>query len=228
MSKLKVLIQFPTRERPEKFLKMLQKYQDLIQDHKNTSFHIICDIDDKTMNNSDIINKIRYISEFGSYCDIQFYNNTCKINAMNAGVFYKDFDIVLLASDDMTPVYIGYDEQIRSDMQHFYPDTDGVLWYFDGFRTDLNTLPIIGRKYFDRFGYIYYPEYKGFWCDNEFMEVANKLKKQTFFGTCLIRHDFHAHLGVPGDDLHQKNMRFFDKDGELFKQRKAINFGLPL
>ena len=67
---------------------------------------------------------------------------------------------------------------IRQKMIKHFPDTDGVLWFFDGWRKDLNTLCIIGRKYYERFGYIYHPDYKSFWCDAEFTEVANKLKKQ--------------------------------------------------
>jgi hypothetical protein len=82
-----------------------------------------------------------------------------KIGAINRDMdLAPPFDILLLASDDMIPIVKGYDRIIRDNMPL---DTDRVLHFNDGHRTDsLNTLCILGKKYYDRFGYIYYPEYK--------------------------------------------------------------------
>ena len=67
----------------------------------------------------------------------------------------------------MIPEIKGFDSIIRNEMQKLFPDTDGILWFFDGWRKDLNTLCILGRKYYDRFGYIYHPDYNSFWSDAE-------------------------------------------------------------
>ena len=75
--------------------------------------------------------------------------------------------IVLLASDDMIPMEKGFDNIIIDKMKNYYPDTDGVLWFNDGYQGDkLNTLCILGKKYYDRFGYIYNPEYISVLSDN--------------------------------------------------------------
>ena len=72
-------------------------------------------------------------------------------------------------------------------------DLDHVLFYNDGYcGSKLNTMCILGRKYYERFHYIYHPAYKSLWCDNEFMEVADMLGKQTYYNTCLFRHDHFA------------------------------------
>ena len=109
-----------------------------------------------------------------------FYGNSkSKIEAVNADMDkVGDWDVLLLASDDMIPQVKNYDEIIIQKMNEFFPDTDGVLWFNDGNRKDLNTLCILGKKYYNRLNYIYYPEYKSTWCDNEFTDVGNILKKQ--------------------------------------------------
>ena len=67
-----------------------------------------------------------------------------KIDAINRDVpDPKEFDILLLASDDMIPMVQGYDDIIRNKMKLYYPDTDGVLFFNDGYAEGtLNTLVI--------------------------------------------------------------------------------------
>ena len=112
-------------------------------------------------------------------------------------------------------------------MEEFYPNTDGVLWFNDGFQKDkLNTLCILGKKYYERFNYIYYPEYKSTWCDNEFMSVANILGKQTYFDEVIIKHE-HPDWGYGiNDDIHNANHKNLNFDRNLYNKRKLINFNL--
>jgi hypothetical protein len=85
-------------------------------------------------------------------------------------------------------------------MTEHYPDTDGVLWFNDGYQGNrLNTLCILGKKYYDRFNYIYHPDYISVWCDNEFMDVANLLGKQIYFDDIIIRHE-HPDWGFGSRD----------------------------
>ena len=59
----------------------------------------------------------------------------------------------------MVPLVNGYDTVIKEKMTLHYADTDGVLWFNDGHQEKkLNTLCILGKKYYDRFGYIYHPD----------------------------------------------------------------------
>jgi hypothetical protein len=139
------------------------------------------------------------------------------------------FDILLLASDDMIPVAHGYDNIIRHAMHKHYPSTDGVLWFNDGHQRDgLNTLAIMGKAYYNRFGYIYNPLYRTAWCDNEFTAVADLLKKQTYFDQVIIEHQ-HALFGLaPKDETYIKNDIGGSEDTELYYRRKSANFGILL
>jgi GR25 family glycosyltransferase involved in LPS biosynthesis len=139
---------------------------------------------------------------------------------------FNDWDIVLLASDDMIPQIEGYDDIIREEMKNNHKSTDGVLWFHDGYRTDLNTLCILGKKYYDRFGYIYNPEYSSLWCDNEFTEVANNLGKQVYINNCIIRHEHLIWIGGQNDHLATRNEKFYGEDFKIYEKRKSDNFGL--
>ena len=152
-----------------------------------------------------------------------------KIDACNRdiNIVSEEFrwDILILASDDMTPLYKGYDTVIRNNMKKYYPDTDGVLFFNDGFRkNNLNTMCILGKNYYQRFNYIYHPSYISLWCDNEFMEVANILKKQTYFNDILFKHDHPVNTGEKRDSLYNKNESYFNIDKQNYLKRKSLNF----
>jgi hypothetical protein len=120
----------------------------------------------------------------------------------------------------MIPIMNGYDDVIRDRMHQFYPDTDGVLFFNDGHRgCDLNTLVICGSKYYQRFDYIYYPGYKSLFCDNEFMDEAYRLRKQTYFDTCIIQHEHPSHAGERYDLLYTQNDTYWNHDRALYYSR---------
>ena len=220
---MKLLIKFPTRNRPTKFIEVLDLYYNNLSDKDNTKFIISCDIDDETMNNDLMTNKLK------KYKNLEFYYsyNKNKIEAVNADMNGLLFDIVLLASDDMIPQVFGYDDIIRNNMRSLYPDTDGVLWYNDGLKgRQLNTLCILGKKYYDRFGYIYHPSYKSQWCDNEFMVVGDILKKQTYIDNMIIKHIHPPSMGDWSDILYQRNETMVQGDCYNYHYRLKNNFDL--
>jgi hypothetical protein len=221
---MKLLIKFPTRNRKNKFFKVLRQYQNLCEDLDNTYFLITLDNDDESMNPSDVEDI------FNTFKNVKVIYGTSnsKIHAVNRDIeLINDWDIVLLASDDMTPKVKGYDNIIRNKMKEFYSDTDGILWFNDGHMGNkLNTLCILGKKYYDRFGYIYHPEYKSVWSDNEFMLVGNLLGKQTYFEQVIIEHE-HPDWGYGSrDEIHQINSKNENQDKLLFTKRKDNNFYL--
>lgn len=221
---MKMLIKFPTRSRPEKFFNVLDKYVEMLEEPNNTFFLVSCDEDDLSMNNKEII------SRFSGYNNLSFFfgNNRNKVEAINANLTDCEFDILLLASDDMIPQVHGYDTIVRQGFKKFFPDTDGVLWFNDGYQGErLNTLCIIGKKYYDRFGYIYHPSYVSLWCDNEFSEVSKILKKVKYIPHVIIKHEHPVWLGQEWDELQKKNDSFNNRDMENFHKRQKINFQLP-
>jgi hypothetical protein len=227
--KSKILFKLPSRTRPNRVFEVLDATVNNLGDRENYQFLLTLDEDDLTMNN-DTIKK-----HLDSYKNMNyiFGNSTSKIHAVNRDLdeFNKDWDILVLLSDDMVPVYLGFDDVIRDKFNQYFPDYDGVTWFNDGFQKNrINTLCILGKKYYERFGYIYNPEYKSLYCDNEFTEVANRLKKQVYFENVIIEHR-HFSIGNNSgryDQLYMRNDSLMKNDELVFWNRRNKNFDLVL
>ncbi len=221
-----ILIKFPSRGRPDKLRSTFLKYVQMAEDTSKISFIVSLDDNDTTRTRTQqlflkLIHKNTQVFVGSAYG---------KIYAINRDLDpLPDFDIILLASDDMIPIQKGYDTIIRNKMKEHFPDTDGVLFFNDGYRaSSLNTLCIIGRKYYERFGYIYHPSYKSLWCDNEFTEVAWKLKKQIYFDNVIIRHEHPFWTNEDMDRLYIDNQKWNDEDKENYNKRLLRNFDLDI
>lgn len=220
---MKLLIKFPTRGRPEKAVETLKKYIDLTDDLNNTKIIVSIDNDDKTLS-EDMFNIHPCVQTISG-------PSLGKIGAINRDVpDPSTFDILLLASDDMIPTVKGYDAIIRTKMVEHFPDTDGVLWFNDGYAGfRLNTLVICGSKYYSRFGYIYCPEYKSLFCDNEFMDVANRLGRQIYFNEIIIKHEHPANNSlIKSDQLYDINEKYWDIDKKTYEDRKFKDYDLTV
>lgn len=222
--KLKILLKFPSRSRPDKLMLVYKKYIDFADDPESIQGLITLDSDDITV--TEELQQSLMAIHANTIIKIGYSGN--KIAAVNRDMEHAgQFDVLLLASDDMIPIVKGYDTIIREKMTSLYPDTDGVLWFNDGYQGQrLNTLCILGKAYYDRFNYIYHPSYKSEWCDNEFTEVANQLGKQTYFERVIIRHEHPTtmpHL-TRDDALYKKNTEMANGDYANYHQRKLNNF----
>jgi len=223
---MKILFKFPSRSRPEKFFKVLDQYYDYIQDKENFMFLISLDSDDPNLQ--------EYLPKLmeGRYKNLIFNIglSQTKIEAINRDVeLCQDWDIIVAIADDMIPQIQGFDNIIRSWMKKAYPDLDGVLFFNDGV-SQLNTLPICGKKYYDRFGWIYYPGYISVFADNDFMERAKVLNKQTYIDMVIIRHDHPLWTGEPMDAQYQKNedQNLYMRDNSTYQTRLLNNFDIDL
>lgn len=221
----RLLVKFPTRGRVDRFFEVLDRYVRLAEAPGALRVLVSADSDDATMNTAAVRERL------AGYGNVRLCigANRSKIEAINADMRDADpFDILLLASDDMVPQVAGYDRIIRDRMREHFPNTDGVLWFNDGFQgQELNTLCILGRAYYERFGYIYHPAYKSFWCDNEFTWVGDILGRQRYVDEVIIRHEHPDHLGGAGQDgLYERNAPAWEADKQTYLTRKQRIFDL--
>jgi hypothetical protein len=218
-----ILVKLPSRGRPQKLVDVLKKYIAYAEKPDRIIFLITLDSDDETAD----YNLKHRLEKLHKNVKVMIGKSGSKIKACNRDVDkFKKYDIIVLASDDMTPVEQGYDDIIRKNMREYFPDTDGVLFFNDGFRgRDLNTMCILGKKYYDRFGYIYHPSYRSFFCDNEFMIVADKLNRQIYFEQVIFKHEHYDNVeGVEEDELYKHNSKYFKDDEMIFHQRMSTGF----
>lgn len=214
---MKILIKYPTKFRINICLEQIKKYIEFANNMDDIHFIVSIDNDDiESVNNYNNIISIHKNIE----CFIGEPKG--KIDAINRDIpSPTEFDILLLISDDMIPIVKGYDDIIRNNMKIFYPDTDGVLFFNDGYLEGiLNTLVIVGTKYYQRFNYIYYNEYKSFFCDNEFMINAYELNKQTYIHDVIIKHEHPLNnKKTKYDLLYRINEKDYEIDKILFNKR---------
>lgn len=230
--KPKILFKLPTRERAHKIFNLLDLYYNKLSNQLLYEFVLSCDTDDLTMNNPKVLAKLKNYPNL----TIHFGPRVSKIEACNRDLdLHPEFDILILISDDMTPVIKDYDLKIAQLLLAKFPDLDGTLNLFDGHTgPELNTLPIMGKKYYQRFNYIYYPEYKSICCDLEFTLVSRLLQREVYSNQLIIRHDFAGYNSStsenPGakDNLfhHNESKTYYEHDKNVLWSRKAQNFGL--
>ena len=187
MNQYKILFKYASRSRNQKFFEGLENILTNLGDLNN--FCILCslDADDTEMNNPETIKRLaEYVKKYSNKIVIKFGSSKSKIDAINRDVndFKQrfDFDILINFSDDMRFLVHSFDNNIRQKFLQHFPDLDGNLHFNDGFSADpISTLSIIGRKYYERYNYIYHPSYFSLWCDNEYTLVAKRLNKIIYF-----------------------------------------------
>ena len=231
---MNILVQFPTYGRPERFLDVLDKYVSMSSaTENNLFFNINCDSADLTMTSNHIQKSIAEIMEqkLNVCYSINYDHNTEKISAINANITNLDFDwsIVVCASDDMVPRVEGWDCEISCAMEEYYPDMDGCVHFNDGNTNgNLITFSILGRKLYEHFGYIYHPDYKSLYCDDEFTQVVRSMGKETYIDKIIVSHE---HYSIEGSQNHgildlatTKTLAFSGRDQQVFAMRQSLGF----
>lgn len=216
---MNILIKFPSRGRPDKFKKVLSEYINR-QSHKHT-LKFICsfDIDDESMNSEEMKAYLRNQSNIEYY----YGTSTNKIEAINADMDKaNDYDILILAADDLFPIVENYDDIIVQNMTEYHPDMDGTLHYMNpNWEERLDIGCIMTKKYYDRFNYIYHPTYKSIFCDNEYTETAQLLNKHKYLPTQIFAHHY-----VMSDPTANRNWKFNNEDEKNYRYRKNKNFDI--
>lgn len=215
---MRILIKYPVRFRLNQALDTLKDYVDFADDMSQIKIIVSIDDDDKNMDPA-------LFRAIHPNIDVFSGPSKGKVDACNRDIpDTSTFDILFLGSDDMKVIEQGYDTRMRDAMTQYFPDLDGVLFMADDYQGyQLNTAPIMGNKYYERFGYIYYPGYKSLFCDQEFMDVSRKLCKQVYFHKAMFKHmhPFNGY-GIKNDDLYNSNELPYSYDDKLYQSRKEM------
>ena len=216
---MKILVKYPTRSRPHKFLKNLDEY--IKTSTSNLTFIISMDSDDITMNNPEMINKIE--SKKSERINILYFFGypNGKINAINRDIPSEGWDILVATADDMIP-YQDWDKVVIADF------SDNDLFKAINYNTDprlgvpenLITLPVMGKKLYDYFGYIYHKDYRSEFCDGEQTLVFKRLGVLTYKNQRPILHDWFGNQ----DALMGKNIREGNMDRAVYDRREKEGF----
>lgn len=222
---MKLLLKVTSRKRPTELLICIDKTIQLSDNPEQLKWLFTFDLDDTLCNTKEFIDVLHKRIKTPIIC---FGNSTDKINAINRDIeeYGGEWDILVNLSDDQIAERKGWDTIIKETMP---TDLDASLWFNDGWQDMINTMEIVGRNYYNRFNYIYHPEYKSFYCDNEATEIAIRLNKCIKSKECLFRHyhyGWNPNSHMKKDETYIKAELNWNHDQTLFKQRKLINYGL--
>lgn len=232
-----ILYNFASRSRPDKFFKAIENINTL----SNTNHIIVAklDTDDRAMQDRfDEVNRCGAVIVWGT--------SKNKIDAINRDI-PDGWDILVNMSDDMVFTKDGFDLDIIDafteidvvpvlNNDNFFDNDitvsltkklnlDQFIHFPDGYTDDrLCSMSIIGKDYYDRFGYVYHPDYVSLWCDNEAQDVAKDLGKYKFVNKNIFIHNHPAWTGAKPDQQLIETQKYYRQDQRTYNKRKACGF----
>jgi hypothetical protein len=210
---MRLLVKYPTKWRWERFHQNLAKYIELSVD-PSTTFLVTVDSDDMWP------------------CGVPCPKNVAvtvtppegKVAAVNHGIPKCGWDLLMVASDDMTPLQTGWDATIREDFKR-HPQAWMINYRAEPRLRekwrDLITLPIMTKECYDYFGYVYNPVYKSEFCDNEQTEIVGSLGRLVHVDHTPIIHEW---VKFQVGELTRLNIEAGKADRFTYECRRANNF----
>lgn len=210
---------FASRSRPQRFFDTLD---NILAMSESSDYFIVAKLDEDDMTMNDPLVKERLLSY--PMVIVKWGTSRSKIHAINRDLDdIPPFDIMVCMSDDMRFRTPGFDNIIRENMP---ADLDGFCHMRDDYAKDrVCTVSIIGKRYYQRDGYIYHPDYYSMWCDDEATAVA-KVRGCYIDIPGEIEHLHYTNdRKAMKDELYWRNDTY-NKDKAVFEQRKARGFDL--
>jgi hypothetical protein len=210
---MKLLVRMPTRQRPDQAIHALERYRKM--SGMPVTIEVVIDEDDKTITGA-VWDKFRELD-----CVVTAGTHRTKIEAVNGGLRdYYDWDVLLLASDDMFPVADNYAVRVCEAMRAHFPYLDGAIYFDDGYAGErCCTLPIMGRRLYQSFGSVYAPEYISLWSDQEQTELLRAMNRITYVPWKLIEHIHPVTKKTNTDELYERNDAFWGTDKATYERR---------
>lgn len=202
----------PSRGRVDKSKATIEKW---LSNSGYTDIEIIISID------SDDPQKDLYISEY-SWQKVIINDNRSAVDAINNAAKESKGDIIIVVSDD-TDCPNNWANKILNAVSY---REDFVLKVGDGIQNWLCTMPVIDRKYYERFGYIYYPEYSHMFCDTEFTHIADCLGKIIQRNDLRFPHEHYCVGKAKKDHINERADATWKQGMQLYLKRVRERFGL--
>lgn len=220
----KILFKYPSRGRPGRFFNSLNSIYNNLDDPHNFLVSCTLDLDDPSMNNDEVIDKINTYKNIS----IAWGKSISKIDAINRDMPNYNWDILICMSDDMQFNIYGFDTMVRVDILAHFPDMDGLLHYPDqDAKEALATMYIAGKKWWEFRGKnIYHPSYKSLWADNEEQLVAQMMRKYKYCGYQINVHNNPAYGHLERDEMFDEQQGYWSEDEKNFYDRKERHFDL--
>lgn len=209
---MKISLIHPSRGRAELAKHVYDNWMDKADNPESIEYILSIDTNDPQ--------RVDYLFTFD--CEVIVNGNKSAIEAINNAAKVATGELLIVVSDDFD-CQKGWDTKLLSYLKG---KEDFIVKTYDGLQPWLITLPIMDRKYYERFGYIYYPEYKHMFCDTEMTCVGDLLDK-TILVPLLFQHKHYTQAGgIKKDAISVKNDATWGQGEKLYLSRIKNNFGI--
>lgn len=216
---MKISIIHPTRNRKQQALATVHKWLDRADHVKEIEYLLSIDNDDSDTY-SNCLTFFGYTSKEKDIFPVR-NDNKSAIEAINNAAKIASGDVFIVVSDD-TDCFQGWDTALKIMC---YSRIDFCAKTDDGLQPTLITMPLMDRVYYERYGYIYHPDYLHMFCDQELTSVAIMTGK--YIKLPLLFEHLHYTTGKSQRDaLNYKNDSTWIQGETLFNERLKTNFGI--
>lgn len=211
-----ISILHPSRSRPEKSFETIKKW---IERAGSESIEVIISLD-----TTDPTGGL-----YGSFyldcppCNRAFVygDNRSAVDAINNAAKQAKGDILIVVSDDT-----DCPENWAVDLLKYTTNkTDFIAKTDDGIQDWIITMPIMDRTYYNRFGYIYHPDYLHMFVDTHMSCVADLTGRRIRI-PMTFKHLHYSVGGLQKDAVSEKADSTWAQGEALFIQQAKNNFGL--
>lgn len=207
----------PSRQRPGKSLETVKKWVSRASAGVPIEIIVSLDTDDHYRH--------QYLKQYDVFkkAKVIFNDNRSAVDAINNAAKVASGDILIVLSDD-TDCPNRWDQVILSAVDG---RKDYILKVYDGAQQWIVTMPIIDRMYYNRFGYVYYPEFKHMFVDTHFTHVGDALKRIIWRNDITFEHLHYSVGKATKDDLNLRCDNTWDQGKHLYISLLKQNFNLP-
>lgn len=206
---MKYSLLHPSRSRPHKSVRTIEKW---LNTAANMDLEVIVSVDESDPS----LDQYKHFFSIGRFNNpnvrVIVNKNRSAVDAINNAAQVSKGEVLIVVSDDTDSIR-GWDRVLD---QAIGTHTDFVLKVNDGIQDWLCTMPIIDRAYYNRFGYIYHPDFSHMFADTFLTHVADAL------GKMIIRNDItipHLHYSVERserDDVTKKADNTFNEGKNIY------------
>lgn len=207
---MKISIIHPSRSRPAKSYQTTTRWTENASNEIEAELLVSVDEDDPEL------------TWYEGYPNLIINKNRSAVDAINNTAKVSTGDILIVVSDDTEPVQ-DWDKKLLDAVKG---KTDWILKTQDGIQPWIITMPIMDRTYYNRFGYIYHPDYLHMFCDTELTCVAD-ITGRKLTSDLLFQHKHYSVTKEQPDAINKKADATWAQGEKLFLERYKRNFDLP-
>jgi len=163
-----------------------------------------------------------YIVLFHGHAKIAIHDNRSCVDAINNAVSYATSNLFVVVSDDFD-CPTGWLQELTDLLKG---KEDFIVKVHDGHQPVIITLPIMDRAYYNRLGYIYFPEFQHQFVDTDMTAIAHLLGKVIELPMTFPHLHPAWDNSIKVDELYKRNNATWRQGEKLYRSRIKTNFGL--